>query len=369
MRPDFSLIWGADNAPFTAIEASDYTAGWVFRTGAPPRRVNFDYFQNLSDQRTAWLGEQMLLAVGHEWQDDVTYDAYAVVRSPVNGQLYRSLSGGNLNNEPSVSGAQWAQGVADSADLLNAPIATVAAAGTINLTTGAPDTSQLAISGTGATINGFTVAANRFFVVKMTGASNTLVNSASLVTGRGENIVAVSGDTFLMRATAANTVEILCYVSRGIRLGTAQSPLSGTSTDFIGIPPGASRVTVMLSGVSTNGGSSIQVQLGSGSIETTGYNGAAEINAASTANTTGLQVNRGQDAASLTTGSATLNRIDGNRWIISGTFWLDNVNRVGYVAGGKTVSGGAIDRVRITTVNGTDVFDAGQANITWELGG
>lgn len=96
-------------------------------------------------------------------------------------------------------------------DNLNAAIATVAAASTINLTTGAPNTIQLAISGTGVTINGFTVAANRWFFVKMTGASNTLVNSASLVTGRGANIQAVAGDTFLMRATSANTVEILGY--------------------------------------------------------------------------------------------------------------------------------------------------------------
>ena len=210
-RPDFSLVWGADNAPFTAIEASDYTAGWVFRTGAPPRRVNFDYFQNLSDQRTAWLGEQMLLAVGHEWQDDVSYDAYAVVRSPVNGQLYRSLVGSNLNNEPSVSGSQWALGVADSADLINAPIATVAAAGAIDLTAGAPGTSQLAVSGTGVSINGFTVAANRAFLAKFTGA-NTLVNGAALVTNTGANIVTAAGDSCWMRATAADTVEILSYV-------------------------------------------------------------------------------------------------------------------------------------------------------------
>lgn len=115
-RPDFSRIWGSDNAPFTPIEASDYAAGWVFRTGAPPRRVNFDYFQNLSDQRSAWLGEQMLLTVGHEWQDDVTYDAYAITRSPVDGQIYRSLVGSNLNNEPSVSVAQWALGLASVPD-------------------------------------------------------------------------------------------------------------------------------------------------------------------------------------------------------------------------------------------------------------
>lgn len=107
-------------------------------------------------------------------------------------------------------------------DLLNAPIVTVAAAGTIDLTTGAPDTSQLTISGTGVNINEFTVAANRFFVVKMTGASNTLVNSASLVTGRGTNIPVVAGDCFLMRSTAANTVEIVggeFLIDRGIGSG------------------------------------------------------------------------------------------------------------------------------------------------------
>lgn len=110
-RPNFSNVWGSTNAPFTAITDTDYKAGWAFRTGAPPRRVNFDYFQNLSDLRHKWLVEQMLLAVGHEWQADITYGAYAVVRSPINGQLYRSLVGSNLNNEPSVSGSQWALGV------------------------------------------------------------------------------------------------------------------------------------------------------------------------------------------------------------------------------------------------------------------
>lgn len=109
-RPDFSNVWGSTNAPFTAISETDYKAGWAFRTGAPPRRVNFDYLQNLSDLRHKWLVEQMLLAVGHVWQADISYDAYAVVRSPINGQLYRSLVGSNLNNEPSVSGSQWALG-------------------------------------------------------------------------------------------------------------------------------------------------------------------------------------------------------------------------------------------------------------------
>lgn len=276
MRPDFSQIWGADNAPFTPIEASDYTAGWVFRTGAPPRRVNFDYFQNLSDQRTAWLGEQMLLAVGHEWQDDVTYDAYAITRSPVDGQLYRSLVGGNLNNEPSVSGAQWALGVTDSVDLINAPIATVAAAGTIDLTAGAPDTSQLAISGTGVSINGFTVAADRFFVVNMTGATNTLVNSASLVTGRGANIPVVAGDSFLMRSTAVNTVEIVggsFLADRAVGSGqTLQSLLASRAINTMYTNTTGRTIFVMAS-INVAAGDSVLVQLDGLSIGSFANNG------------------------------------------------------------------------------------------------
>lgn len=243
MRPDFSLIWGSDNAPFTPIEASDYTAGWVFRTGAPPRRVNFDYFQNLSDQRTAWLGEQMLLAVGHEWQSDITYDAYAVVRSPVDGQLYRSLVGGNIGNEPSVSGAQWALGVADSTDLLNTTRVDVASAATVNLTTAAPNIRHINITGTTA-ITGFTVAAGQCYFVRFAGAL-TLTNSASLVTQTGTNIVTAAGDTCILRATAANVVEVLSYtsvVAQSIGVGqtwlnvTASRALATTYTNTTGRP-------------------------------------------------------------------------------------------------------------------------------------
>ncbi|XAI95246.1 structural protein [Leptolyngbya phage Lbo-JY16] len=110
--------------------------------------------------------------------------------------------------------ATWVNETISFVDTINAPIATVAAAGTINLTTGAPNTSQLAISGTGVTINGFTVAANRAFLLRFSGA-NTLVNSASIVTNTGKNIVTSAGDSCWVRSTAANTIEILCYMPGG----------------------------------------------------------------------------------------------------------------------------------------------------------
>ena len=118
-RPDFTLKWAGSRLSIPAISAGNYAAGWDTYLGPlPPLGDDHDYVMNLQDSRAIWLGEQMLLAVGHEWQNDVTYDAYAITRSPVNSQLYRSVVGGNLGNEPSVSGAQWALGVAPSSTVV-----------------------------------------------------------------------------------------------------------------------------------------------------------------------------------------------------------------------------------------------------------
>ena len=63
----------------------------------------------------------------------------------------------------------------------------------------------------------------------------------------------------------------------GLKLMTAQNSTSGTSIDFVGIPFWAKRITVMFNGVSTNGTSNLLVQLGSGSIQTTGYASSSSI--------------------------------------------------------------------------------------------
>lgn len=94
-----------------------------------------------------------------------------------------------------------------AAEKLNAPIATVASAASIDLTSGAPNTSQITISGS-AVITGFVVAANRAFIAKFTGTP-TLTNNAAIVTGTGENIVLSANDSCIIRATAANVVEIV----------------------------------------------------------------------------------------------------------------------------------------------------------------
>lgn len=149
--------------------------------------------------------------------------------------------------------------------------------------------------------------------------------------------------------------------------GTAQASTSGTSIDFTGIPSWVKRVTVMFYGVSTSGTSIVQIQLGSGSVQTTGYLAGAANDSTGSQLTSGFPVNDTSAAAAETRyGTAIFSLLGSNIWTCNGTVYTPNGNSVIIdFAGGVTLSG-ALDRVRITTVNGTDTFDAGSINILYE---
>ena len=156
-----------------------------------------------------------------------------------------------------------------------------------------------------------------------------------------------------------------------INSGTAVASTSGTSIDFTGIPSGVKRITVMLNGVSTNGSSVVQIQLGSnGSVETTGYVTMTGL-IATTNNTTrgatytsGFAMNHGGAAVDTWRGNFVFTLVSGSTWTGTGTIYNSN-DAVSMSAGTKTTST-TLDRVRITTVNGTDAFDAGSINILYE---
>jgi hypothetical protein len=56
----------------------------------------------------------------------------------------------------------------------------------------------------------------------------------------------------------------------------------------------------------------------------------------------------------------------GNTWTQSSGFYLSGTDNVVWGGGISPSLGGALDRIRITTVNGTDTFDAGTINILYE---
>jgi hypothetical protein len=152
-------------------------------------------------------------------------------------------------------------------------------------------------------------------------------------------------------------------------LGTAVTA-SGTAVDFNSIPSWAKRIVVMFSGVSTNGTSIIQVQLGdSGGVETTGYLGGVYTSNTVNANLTNGFLLRANAvaAADLYHGSLTLSLLEfsTNTWVCQGIVNRSNAADNCFVGGSKALSA-TLDRVRITTVNGTDTFDAGKINIQYE---
>lgn len=148
--------------------------------------------------------------------------------------------------------------------------------------------------------------------------------------------------------------------------GTAQASTSGTSIDFTGIPSWVKRITVMFNGVSTNGTSNLLLQIGSGSVETTGYSSRSQTTASSATSTAGFLLTVSLSTAADTfIGTAVLNLLGSNMWTQFSLLNHTGQNVLPYSAGIKTTSG-TLDRVRITTVNGTDTFDAGTINILYE---
>jgi hypothetical protein len=158
-------------------------------------------------------------------------------------------------------------------------------------------------------------------------------------------------------------------LAQPLTLATAQVTTSGTSIDFTGIPSWVKRITVMLINVSTNGASAVLVQLGdSGGIETTGYAGSISsvsgVNASALASFSSGFAIVGGAAGAFRSGMLSIVKLSGNAWVASGTF-DDGIGAAGFTQGAKSLSD-TLDRIRLTTANGSDAFDQGDVNIMYE---
>lgn len=186
--------------------------------------------------------------------------------------------------------------------------------------------------------------------------------------------VVISGDTSgsvvvaapAVAGTNTLTLQAATATSAVNTLGTAVASTSGTSIDFTGLPNWIKRITVIFSGVSTNGTSNYLIQLGdAGGIENTGYTSTAITDGGSSGVlTAGFAVIFANTAAALQYGRIEINLLTGTTWVASGNVG-NNGGNVSSMYGNKALSD-VLDRVRITTVGGTDVFDAGSVNILYE---
>jgi hypothetical protein len=205
-----------------------------------------------------------------------------------------------------------------------------------------------------------------------TAISTDTSGTLNIVTGSGSGVTAMSIDasqvvTIPGNLTVSGTLSASGGVSGGIRSGTAVASTSGTSIDFTSLPTGIKRITVMFSGVSTNGTSQTQIQLGdAGGFETSGYVGTTGYNSSYVNYSSGFTFDTASSvsAATVRYGAMILNYVGSNMWVVCGTGGTGG-SAVFYFGGAKTLSD-TLTQVRITTVNGTDTFDNGTINILYE---
>jgi hypothetical protein len=156
--------------------------------------------------------------------------------------------------------------------------------------------------------------------------------------------------------------------SSGATMGTPVASTSGTSIDFTGIPSTATQIAITFAGVSVSGIGAFIIQIGkSGGVETSSYVSSIQVNGGTlNQETAGFAINNFTSATVAISGTATLtlHNLSTNTWVISGVLGRDDAAGV-LVFGGKKSLAGTLDRVRVTTVAGTDTFDAGSINIRY----
>ena len=207
-----------------------------------------------------------------------------------------------------------------------------------------------------------------------TGVPVTTVTGTLPVANGGTGVATStgSGANVLGTSPSISGAVMTTMASSVLTSATAQNSTSGTSIDFTGIPSWVKRITVMFSGVSVNGTSGVLIQLGvSGTPETTGY--SAMCATVTTTNnttrgttfTTGFPTAYANGAADSYSGSMVFTLLSSNTWTCMSTLYDAPGPSIQLISGVKGLAG-TLNMVRLTTVNGTDTFDAGSINILYE---
>lgn len=197
----------------------------------------------------------------------------------------------------------------------------------------------------------------------MTLAANLAALARRVVGLAANNLVALDESAKLPAADGSQLVN----VASSLKYGTVV-PLTGTAVDLTGILPSAKKVGLFLSGASVNNTSHIIVQLGTADgIETSGYAGEGGLGYDYGAVVTnGIMAGWGNSTIVNHT-EIELRKASGNRWVAKSAGGARNgASAFGFTGGSEKTLAGVLDRVRITTVNGADLLNAGTVTIWWE---
>lgn len=250
--------------------------------------------------------------------------------------------------------------------LLDKSGADVASTGTVNLDMATGD--FVDITGTN-TITAITLSDGVEKTVRFA-AALTLTHGASLLLPGAADIITAVNDIAVFRGDASGVVRCVDYrialipplASRLETITTANI----ASLNFLALPSWVRKITFLFQGLSTDGTSNQILQLGdSGGIETSGYSGSvSDHTTVSAISTAGFNLDRVTAATSVLHGELTLTLMDpaNNIWVCKGSSGNSDTAGMNDVTGSKALSG-TLDRLRLTTVNGTDLYDGGTVNV------
>ena len=269
-------------------------------------------------------------------------------------------------------------------------------ANTPTLVTPAVDVITEATPGVGVTIDGVLLKDSDVLAQDVTGSATVnapVVNAAGTSssggivrlyedTDNGTNYVELKAPALLsanrsfVLPNADGTVQQFLKTDGSGNLAFASTLVSGTlvtasgqtALEFTGIPAWAKRITIAMSGLSTNGSVIPLAQVGTSSgYVVTGYVGTVvAVPAASATDTTGFPFANAWANTYLTSGQIVLSRIDAtnNTWVCAGLHLLTTAAAMFNMAGYVSLAS-PLDRVRLR-MDGSNTFDAGSVNILYE---
>ncbi|MEN8171428.1 MAG: hypothetical protein ABFS03_00960 [Chloroflexota bacterium] len=191
--------------------------------------------------------------------------------------------------------------------------------------------------------------------------------------GNGYNIVA-GGVTATGQVLTSPTItgDVTGSV---INLETPVATTSGSTVDFTStVPTWAKKVNILLDRVGVSGTDDIYMRMGvGGTLETTGYDHVmtrVDTSATQTWQQSGnlyapLTYNTGANDA--VRGVVSLHLIDSstNTWVLSGVLATNTSPDATFQIAGRKALAGVLDSITLYT-SGTDTFDLGQANLSYE---
>jgi hypothetical protein len=145
--------------------------------------------------------------------------------------------------------------------------------------------------------------------------------------------------------------------------------LSGVSVEFTGVPSWATLISIAVKGLTFTALDGLILQIGDGSINTSGYLGSCAVlspTSSFTSRTDSLEISPSFTSAQLLDVDISLKKIGtSNSWVLSSLSAFSAASVLNYSVASKTLSG-ALDRFRLTSISGSPSFDGGTASISYQ---